>query len=206
MKEHMKYSFFDICMGVTSWVRKSQDKEQNIRELQTENLVLAKENAKLSERLHQVDMQRPFLAVDIVCITPAGLVLIERKWPPLGYALPGGHVDYNESCENAAHREIKEETGLDIAIIGCLGIYSDPRRDPRKHCVSAAYLAHSTGNPIAADDAKSIRIVKHFNHLTNKTIFNHNLCFDHATIIENAKVLAAQSANSDIKRFFFDHD
>ena len=165
--------------------------EEMCREMVEEYPSLLSEKRELEEkllaaesRLKQVDMTRPFLAVDIVCVTEEGLVLIERKWPPLGFALPGGHVDYGESTEAAAIREMKEETGLDIKIIRMIGVYSEPTRDPRKHTISVAYMATARGIPKAADDAKSIKVVKAFEDLKES-----DLCFDHYKILTEAMSL-----------------
>jgi 8-oxo-dGTP diphosphatase len=102
--------------------------------------------------------------VDVVILMPCpegeGVVLIERANPPLGWALPGGFVDYGESCEQAAGREMKEETGLDVVLTGLLGVYSDPERDPRQHTMSVVY----TGVPrnpaalTAGDDAAGVGV------------------------------------------------
>jgi len=84
-----------------------------------------------------------------------GIVLVERRNPPPGWALPGGFIDYGETCEAAARREAKEETGLDVVLTGLLGVYSDPARDPRGHTMSVVYTAQAQ-NPediMAGDDA-----------------------------------------------------
>lgn len=86
--------------------------------------------------------RNPFPCVDIVIYEPAcGIVLIKRKNPPLGWALPGGFIDYGESAENAARREALEETGLDVTLEGLVGVYSSPDRDPRHHTLSITYAA-----------------------------------------------------------------
>ena len=101
----------------------------------------------------------PLLTVDIIIPARAadgrdGVVLIERKNPPPGWALPGGFVDRGESCEQAAVREAAEETGLAVALAGQLGTYSEPGRDPRGHSVSVVYIAHPvTVAPQGMDDA-----------------------------------------------------
>ena len=59
------------------------------------------------------------------------IVLVRRKNPPLGMALPGGFIEEGESAEHAAVREMKEETGLDVTLEGVLGVYSWPLRDMR---------------------------------------------------------------------------
>jgi 8-oxo-dGTP diphosphatase len=82
--------------------------------------------------------------VDVVIYAPGrGVVLVERANPPYGWALPGGFVDYGESCEHAAIREAKEETGLDVELTGIVGVYSDPDRDPRQHTMSVVYSAQA---------------------------------------------------------------
>ncbi|WP_038051670.1 NUDIX hydrolase [Thioalkalivibrio sp. ALJ1] len=98
----------------------------------------------------------PLLAVDLVIHHPAhpGQVLvIERRNPPHGWALPGGFVDVGETTEHAAVREAYEETGLEVELGALLGVYSDPERDPRGHTVSAVYVAKGRGQAQAADDA-----------------------------------------------------
>src|SRR5437868_11049199 len=99
--------------------------------------------------------QTPALIVDIICeIEGKGLVLIERKYEPYGWALPGGFVDVGETVELAAVREAKEETSLDVELEAMLGVYSDPGRDARGHTVSVTFVAKASGTPVGADDAK----------------------------------------------------
>ena len=86
------------------------------------------------------------------------IVLIRRANPPSGHALPGGFVDVGETVEQAAIREAREETGLDVGLMGLLGVYSDPARDPRGHTVSIVYVAAATGTPAAGDDARGILV------------------------------------------------
>ncbi|MFP5211986.1 MAG: NUDIX domain-containing protein [Acidobacteriota bacterium] len=108
----------------------------------------------------QVTVYRnPLLTVDIIIeIAGEGVVLIERKNPPHGWALPGGFVDYGESLETAAVREAKEETGLDLEDLAQFHAYSDPNRDPRHHTVTVVFTAIGRGKPVAADDAKHIEV------------------------------------------------
>ncbi|MEO1938407.1 MAG: NUDIX hydrolase [Sulfurimonas sp.] len=108
-----------------------------------------------------------------------GIVLIERKYPPLGFALPGGFVDIGERVEDALVREMHEEISLDVEITELLGIYSDPSRDPRFHTVSAVYIAKAYGLPKAADDAKEVHL------LHPKEIDLSKLVFDHAKILQD---------------------
>ena len=106
-----------------------------------------------------------------------GVVLIERRNPPLGWALPGGFVDYGETCEQAAVREMKEETGLDVTLTGLLGVYSDPARDPRQHTMSVVYTGLPTDRSAltAGDDALRAEVFP-----LGKW---PELVFDHATIL-----------------------
>lgn len=105
----------------------------------------------------------PFPTVDIIIEIErkdkrTGIVLIERKNPPHGWALPGGFVDYGESLEEAALREAKEETSLDIRLSYQMHTYSNPERDPRKHTITTVYVATARGKPEAHDDAADIGV------------------------------------------------
>lgn len=106
-----------------------------------------------------VGVRNPFPTVDVVLYRPqSGILLIERRNPPYGWALPGGFIDYGESAEQAACREALEETGLVVRLCGLLGVYSDPGRDPRFHTLSIVYIAEAdNGEPCAGDDAKNAR-------------------------------------------------
>ena len=121
----------------------------------------------------------PLLTVDIVIemLDRPGhpVVLIERKHPPYGWALPGGFVDIGERLEGAAVREAREETSLDVELVTLLGCYSDPARDERGHTVSAVYVATASGVARARDDAKNLD----FFHAGEYP----ELAFDHAQII-----------------------
>lgn len=107
-----------------------------------------------------------------------GIVLIERKNPPYGWAIPGGFVDVGETIEQAAIRESKEEVCLDVELICLLGLYSDPARDERGHTATAIYVAKASGAPQAADDAKNVAV---FNINTLPT----NLAFDHDKVLQD---------------------
>jgi len=113
--------------------------------------------------------------VDIIIEVMGGIVLIERKNKPLGWALPGGFVDYGESLEQAAVREALEETGLAIRLIQQLKTYSDPNRDPRHHTLSTVFIATADGLPNAGDDAARTDVFTR-HHLPS-------LVFDHAKIL-----------------------
>ena len=128
--------------------------------------------------------RNPFPTVDIIIRLNGGIVLIERKNPPYGWALPGGFVDYGESLETAAVREAKEETSLDVRLISQLGAYSDPDRDPRHHTLSVVFIAEADGMPVAADDALSAAIFTSDN-LPDNMAFDHNkICMDYFSHIE----------------------
>ncbi|MFN7865327.1 MAG: NUDIX domain-containing protein, partial [bacterium] len=86
------------------------------------------------------------------------IVLIERKNPPFGWAIPGGFLDYGESVETAAIREAYEEISLQVQLIEQFHVYSDPNRDARQHTISIVFIATAKGKPIAADDAKKVGI------------------------------------------------
>ena len=125
-----------------------------------------------------MDIRTPLLTVDIIIECNGGIVLIERKNEPHGWALPGGFVDLGETVEKAAVREAKEETSLDVTLLEQLHTYSDPARDPRHHTVSTVFTASATGNPQGADDARRAIVV------TRDTL-PHPIVFDHAAILED---------------------
>lgn len=97
------------------------------------------------------------LVIEMVDQPGRPVLLVERSFEPLGWALPGGFVDVGETLEHAAIREAKEETGLDVTLTLLLGLYSDPRRDPRGHTVTAVYVAEARGTPKAGDDARDVK-------------------------------------------------
>jgi 8-oxo-dGTP diphosphatase len=117
--------------------------------------------------------RHPLLTVDIIIEVPGGVVLIERKNPPHGWALPGGFVDYGESIERAAMREAKEETSLDVRLVEQFYTYSDPGRDPRHHTVSTVFVASANGAPCGADDAKTAGVFSE-NQLPAPIVFDHS--------------------------------
>ncbi|CAG7856672.1 hypothetical protein MCAMS1_01245 [biofilm metagenome] len=126
--------------------------------------------------------ETPALAADIIIelidYPERPIVLIERKFPPYGWAIPGGFVDIGERIECAAMREANEEVMLDVRLIALLGLYSDPKRDHRGHTVTACYVAESHGTPRAADDAKNCQIFT-FDKLPEL------LAFDHAQVLDD---------------------
>ena len=122
--------------------------------------------------------RHPFPTVDIIIEIGSGIVLIERKNPPPGWAIPGGFVDEGESVERAAVREAKEETCLDVKLTEQFYTYSDPQRDPRHHTLAVVFIATADGIPRGADDARMAKIVSE-NSLPGA------LAFDHATILRD---------------------
>ncbi|MCP4690829.1 MAG: NUDIX hydrolase, partial [Desulfobacterales bacterium] len=116
--------------------------------------------------------------VDIIIERDGGVVMVERKNPPLGWALPGGFVDYGESLESAAIREAREETSLDIRLMEQFHAYSDPDRDPRNHTASMVFIARSEGVLKAADDARRAGI------FTGDAL-PRRIAFDHKKILED---------------------
>jgi len=122
--------------------------------------------------------RNPFPTVDIIIRVGREIVLIERCNPPHGWALPGGFVDYGETLEEAAIRESREETGLDIRNLRQFHVYSDPQRDPRQHNISVVFTADADGVPSAGDDARNVG-------LFSPESPPAPLCFDHADILND---------------------
>jgi len=120
--------------------------------------------------------RNPIPTVDIIILFKGKIILIERKNKPFGWAIPGGFVDYGENFEDAAVREAKEETGLDVKLIEQFHSYSSPDRDPRQHTVTTVYIANGFGIPKADDDAINLGF------FDEETLPN-NIVFDHREII-----------------------
>lgn len=121
----------------------------------------------------------PFITVDIIIEFAEGIVLIERSNPPYGWAIPGGFLDYNESLEDCAVREAKEETSLDVYDLKQLHAYSKPGRDPRFHTVTAVFTAKGKGRPKAASDAANLKV------FPIEEALKLNLAFDHCQVIRD---------------------
>lgn len=124
------------------------------------------------------NLSNPFPTADLIIEYNRGIVLIKRKNPPEGWALPGGFVEYGESIEAAAVREAKEETGLDVELLRQFHAYSDPKRDPRHHTITIVFLAKAKGNAVAGDDAKEIGVF-------SKDTLPEQIAFDHRDIIND---------------------
>ncbi|MCD6512165.1 MAG: NUDIX hydrolase [Thermoplasmata archaeon] len=129
-------------------------------------------------------MKKPSITVDGVIFRNGKILLIKRKNEPFKgkWALPGGFVEYGERCEDAAIREVREETGLNARIKKLVGVYSDPERDPRGHTISVVYIMEGEGNEMAGDDASDAK----FFDISSLP----ELAFDHAKIIKDAVKLA----------------
>jgi len=121
----------------------------------------------------------PFVTVDAIIETAGGIVLVERSNPPLGFALPGGFVDYGESLEEAVVREAREETGLELKDLEQFHTYSDPRRDPRFHTITTVFSARAEAAPRAGDDAAAVRVVP----ITE--IRGLSFAFDHGEVLRD---------------------
>lgn len=125
-----------------------------------------------------ITYRNPVPTVDIIIEQPDGIVLIERRNPPHGWALPGGFVDYGESLEEAAVREAREETSLEVYSLKLLGCYSDPARDERLHTISTVYIAQGSGILRSGDDAVQAAVFSPHD-------LPSPICFDHAQIIRD---------------------
>lgn len=120
----------------------------------------------------------PRLTVDAVIRTSEGIVLVKRRHPPFGWALPGGFVEVGETVEQAVVREAFEETGLKISRLWLVGVYSDPSRDSRFHTCGVVFGADSDGEPVGADDAMEAKVF-------NEESFPDDIAFDHRRIIDD---------------------
>jgi|SRR5712675_1017623 len=125
--------------------------------------------------------RQPRLAADCIIQVegdPSRVVLVRRRNPPHGWAIPGGFVDYGESVEAAAVREMKEETGLDVVLTRQLHTYSDPARDPRGHTVTVVFVGTAHGMPAGGDDALEARVF-------TKGSLPPDLVFDHPRVLDD---------------------
>jgi 8-oxo-dGTP diphosphatase len=121
--------------------------------------------------------RNPFPTVDtIIEMEGGGIVLVRRKNPPLGWALPGGFIEYGESAEAAAVREAREETSLEVQLVELFHVYSEPTRDPRHHTIATVFIGRASGAPQGADDAAEAAIFA-------EHALPAPLAFDHAKIL-----------------------
>jgi 8-oxo-dGTP diphosphatase len=127
--------------------------------------------------------------VDLIIAQGGGVVLIRRRNPPLGWALPGGFVDEGETVESAALREAMEETGLRVTLRELFYVYSDPKRDSRQHNLSVVFTATATGTPKGADDAEEAKVFS-LSELPD-------LVFDHTRILSDYQHYLATGERPD---------
>jgi 8-oxo-dGTP diphosphatase len=123
-----------------------------------------------------VTYRNPLPTADVIIEVGDRIVLVRRRNPPEGWAIPGGFVEVGETVEAAAVREASEETGLTVTLTLLLGVYSDPTRDPRFHTVSTVYVGRAEGAPAGGDDAAEA-------HLFSETDLPAPIAFDHAAIL-----------------------
>lgn len=114
--------------------------------------------------------------MDTIIEVRGGIVLIRRRFPPPGWALPGGFVEYGETTAAAAVREAREETGLSVSLSELFHVYSDPQRDPRRHTIATVYIGVASGVPVGGDDAAEAAIF-------TADSLPAPLAFDHARIL-----------------------
>jgi len=124
----------------------------------------------------------PLITADVIIEMPLlddkPIILIERKYEPYGWAIPGGFVEVGETIATGARREALEETSLDVELDILLGIYSDPKRDYRGHTACAVFVGNASGKPVAADDARDIALFDPFE-------IDVALAFDHRLILND---------------------
>lgn len=134
-----------------------------------------------SDLAWQDKIKTPKLTVDAIVQCHGKIVLIKRKNPPHGWALPGGFVDEGETVEDAVRRELMEEANIKLDDLKQFHVYSDPKRDPRFHTVSVIFTASSNLEPKAGDDAAELRLYD------KKDVFeliqSEEICFDHGQIL-----------------------
>jgi ADP-ribose pyrophosphatase YjhB (NUDIX family) len=118
------------------------------------------------------EYRNPKSTADVIVDIGGKILLINRKNPPYGWAIPGGFIDYGEGAEDAAIREIREEAGIEVRDLTQFHFYSDPGRDPRHHTVTIVFTARSDGIPKAGDDAAEYGLFEE-NQLPSPLAFDH---------------------------------
>jgi 8-oxo-dGTP diphosphatase len=119
----------------------------------------------------------PRPTVDVIAeVADGAIVLVRRKHPPPGWALPGGFIDAGETAAAAARRELREETGVQVELTELFHVYSDPARDPRGPTLSAVFIGRVHGTPVGADDAAEAAVFR-------LDALPAPLAFDHALIL-----------------------
>jgi 8-oxo-dGTP diphosphatase len=138
-------------------------------------------------RMSEKQSNNPIPVVDVIIQQDSEVLLAKRKKEPFrGYlGLPGGFVNTGETIEEAARREVKEETSLDIELTDILGIYSDPRRDPRGHIMSTVFIARVPSRESAKDKAIAQDDASQLEWIDLEAIGSKNLAFDHNIILSN---------------------
>jgi len=126
-------------------------------------------------------IKTPKLTVDAIVDYQGKILLIKRKNPPHGWALPGGFVDVGEAVETAVQRELKEEANIDLKNLKQFHVYSDPKRDPRFHTISVIFTANSDVEPKAGDDAADVKLYGKADIF--ELIQSEEICFDHGQIL-----------------------
>jgi 8-oxo-dGTP diphosphatase len=138
--------------------------------------------------------ETPLATVDVIIEIDGGIVLVRRQNPPMGWALPGGFVDRGESVAHAARREAQEETGLEVQISELLGVYSDPKRDPRGfYTISTVFIGAAAGEPKGGDDAAEARVFP-------VDALPSDVVFDHPTIIADYRRYRAGEGRPPVDR------
>ncbi|MFH1460656.1 MAG: NUDIX hydrolase [Candidatus Omnitrophota bacterium] len=120
----------------------------------------------------------PVPTIDVIIEYQGGIVLIQRKFTPRGWAIPGGFVEYNETLEAATIREAKEETNLDLKGLTQFHAYSDPGRDPRQHTISLVFIAQGQGEIACGSDAQKAEVFK-------ENTIPEGIVFDHRKILQD---------------------
>ena len=119
-----------------------------------------------------MEYKNPTPTVDVIIEINDQIVLIKRKNPPYGWAIPGGFIDEGETVEAAARRESMEETGLEVYLQDLLYVYSNPNRDPRQHTMSVVFIGKATGSPCGMDDAVEAKLFS-LDSLPSPFAFDH---------------------------------